>query len=146
MKIISHRGNLEGPDLSSENKPSQIIEALKLGFDVEIDVWNIDDHFFLGHDQPSHKIDSKFLLNDKLWCHAKNLSALEKMLKMNLNCFWHQEDDFTVTSKGFIWINKMNDSQSEIGISCIFKNTKEINGKHFAICTDFPLELKKVIS
>ena len=49
------------------------------------------------------------------------------MLKMNLNCFWHQEDDLLLLV-GFIWINKMNDSQSEIGISCIFKNTKDING------------------
>jgi len=38
-----------------------------------------------------------------LWCHAKNLQAFEALLKVGVHCFWHQEDDYTLTSKGIIW-------------------------------------------
>ena len=39
MKIISHRGNLNGPNSVSENSILAISRALGQGFDVEIDVW-----------------------------------------------------------------------------------------------------------
>ena len=48
MKIISHRGNLSGPDPKQENKPSQIINAIQKGYEVEIDVWFKDKKFYLG--------------------------------------------------------------------------------------------------
>jgi hypothetical protein len=103
MIFISHRGNICGPDPKSENKPDQIQKVINMGFDVEIDVWHDDNCWYLGHDTPETKVDELFLKNTSLWCHAKNLSALEKMLELNIHCFWHQEDDFTLTSKGFIW-------------------------------------------
>ena len=39
MKLISHRGNLEGRKPELENNPEYIDEALSKGYDVEIDVW-----------------------------------------------------------------------------------------------------------
>ena len=42
MKFISHRGNLNGPIEEYENHPEYILEALKKGFNVEI-----DDEIFL---------------------------------------------------------------------------------------------------
>ena len=38
MKFISHRGNLDGPMKEFENHPDYINDAIKKGFDVEIDV------------------------------------------------------------------------------------------------------------
>ena len=75
MKIISHRGNLNGPYPKKENSPEYIKIALKKGFDVEIDVWLIDKKIWLGHDAPTYKTNIKFLKNKKLWCHAKNYDA-----------------------------------------------------------------------
>jgi hypothetical protein len=49
MKFISHRGNLSGRNPESENSPSYINMALKLGYDVEVDVWYIDGKWYLGH-------------------------------------------------------------------------------------------------
>ena len=72
MIYISHRGNLEGKNPERENHPIYIIEALSQGYDVEIDVWYVDRSFFLGHDAPQYKVDTKFLQNANLWCHAKN--------------------------------------------------------------------------
>ena len=38
MKLISHRGNINGPDLEKENTIEQIFIAIGKGFDVEVDV------------------------------------------------------------------------------------------------------------
>jgi len=103
MILISHRGNINGRNELRENSIEYISEALNSGFDVEIDVWYKDDEWFLGHNGPENYVVLDFLKNDKLWCHAKNIEALNRMLKNNINCFWHQEDDVTLTSNGYIW-------------------------------------------
>lgn len=105
MRLIAHRGNVEGPNPSKENHPLYVESAISLGFDVEIDVWWENDHFYLGHDNPTYLLENLSLLsNEKVWCHAKNLLALDKLLQIsNCNYFWHQNDDFALTSKGFIW-------------------------------------------
>jgi len=103
MIFISHRGNIDGPHPGLENSPKHINKAINTGFDVEIDVWYLDGKFILGHDSPQYEIDGKFLLNSNLWCHAKNIEALNNMLSIGAHCFWHQEDFVTLTSKGFIW-------------------------------------------
>ena len=102
--LIAHRGNIEGPNLEQENHPDYIQDTLSVGFDVEIDVWCLSGHFFLGHDSPTHETEEDFLVDSRLWCHAKDLRAFERMLKNPfIHCFWHQEDDFTLTSRGYIW-------------------------------------------
>tara|TARA_B100000989_G_scaffold298905_1_gene290909 strand:- start:6970 stop:7395 length:426 start_codon:yes stop_codon:yes gene_type:complete len=103
MYLISHRGNLDGPNFKDENKPEYILEALSKGYNVEIDVRIYKDKFYLGHDEPQYKIEKNFLNNNKLWCHAKDILALEKLKKLNAICFWHENDDYTLTSNGFIW-------------------------------------------
>jgi len=106
MKLISHRGNISGRNISLENDPHYIENAIHLGYDVEIDVWYECDRLWLGHDEPEYKTTIGFLLvnADKLWCHAKNGQALVEMKQHpEIHCFWHQEDDFTLTSRGFIW-------------------------------------------
>ena len=106
MMLIAHRGNLVGPDLSRENHPDYIKQALDLGYHVEIDVWSVCDTFALGHDGPQYEIDLNFLKDREsvLWCHAKNIQALSELIKYkDINCFWHQDDDVTLTSKGFLW-------------------------------------------
>ena len=70
MKLIAHRGNINGPNPERENSPDYIKEALDKGFDVEIDVWKINGSYFLGHDAPEYRIEFGFLMNDRLWCHA----------------------------------------------------------------------------
>ena len=61
MIFIAHRGNLNGPNKEMENKPEYILKALNKDFYVEIDVWYINNSFFLGHDNPDYKIDIEFL-------------------------------------------------------------------------------------
>ena len=103
MIFISHRGNINGINKKFENNPAYIHSAINKGYNVEIDVW-YKNAFFLGHDKPQFKVSKKFLENKKLWCHAKNLEALEKLQKIKTKYFWHQEDDYTITSRGFVWV------------------------------------------
>lgn len=140
MKLISHRGNINGPNLDIENNPNIILEVLDLGYDVEIDVWSVDDEFYLGHDYPKYKVNSEFLENDMLWCHAKNLNSLYSMLlNKKIHCFWHQEDDFTITSKGFIWTypNKQLTDNSICVLPEKTNLTKEQISNSYGICSDF---------
>lgn len=103
MILISHRGNIEGPNEVRENSPYYIMESLAMGYNVEVDVWWVDDCFWLGHDNPQYKTDYKFLMDERLWCHAKNIDALLEMKKYDIHYFWHQEDTITLTSKNYVW-------------------------------------------
>ena len=57
MILISHRGNINGKINELENNPDYINDALIIGYDVEIDIWVINNELFLGHDEPVHNID-----------------------------------------------------------------------------------------
>jgi hypothetical protein len=103
MKLIAHRGLINGPDVNLENRPEQIELTLTQGFDCEIDLWVINAELYLGHDRPDYPIDKKFLDKFGLWIHAKNLAALRWLTDTSLYYFWHQEDDFTLTSSNHIW-------------------------------------------
>lgn len=101
--LISHRGNTNGPS-SEENSPALIEDVLNLGFYVEVDLWLKNDRFYLGHDNPIYNINIDFFNKDKIIYHAKNLEALEFCLENKIHTFWHQEDDYTITSYGYIWV------------------------------------------
>tara|TARA_B100001121_G_C18400933_1_gene485388 strand:+ start:106 stop:531 length:426 start_codon:yes stop_codon:yes gene_type:complete len=103
MYLISHRGNINGIQKDKENNPNYINKALEKGFDVEIDVRFENKKFFLGHDFNQFEVSKDFLLNKKIWCHAKTNEALIALHEINAHFFWHQEDDYTITSKGYIW-------------------------------------------
>jgi len=101
--LIAHRGLRNGPNKNKENNPDNIRETILAGFDVEIDVWIKDEALFLGHDEPQYEINREFFELSGLWIHAKNLEALLWLTTTDYNYFWHQTDDYTITSKGYIW-------------------------------------------
>lgn len=102
MILISHRGNIDGPNPEQENRPEYIVKALQQ-YNCEIDVW-LAEGWYLGHDKPQYKVNYDFLKQDGLWIHAKNVAALERLVDDDsVNCFWHQEDRYTITSQGYVW-------------------------------------------
>lgn len=103
MILISHRGNINGRIIDHENRPDYVEDTIRLGFDVEVDVWFKDGEFYLGHDEPQYEVDYKFLINEKLWCHAKNIDAVLEMKKYVIHYFWHEEDTIALTSKNYVW-------------------------------------------
>jgi len=140
MKLIAHRGLIYGPNGQLENNPSQIESVLKQGFDVEVDVWYQQGQWFLGHDRPTYMVDFDFLKQPGLWIHAKNLDALYALGSTILNYFWHQKDDFTLTSEGFIWTYP-NMPLTAHSI-CVMPEWEDIEFKNlpeycYGICSDY---------
>ena len=146
MILISHRGNITGPDPSRENHPDYIKQALDLGYHVEIDVWRIGEKFVLGHDEPQYEIPWDFFFESQynMWWHAKNLEALSVMLNWTVydgvvNCFWHENDAFTITSKGFIWTHpRMRTCEHSIIVCKDQKMTQYMAKQNVhGICSDY---------
>jgi hypothetical protein len=105
MKLIAHRGNISGPNKELENHPEYILQALKKGFDVEIDLWFVDSKPFLGHDEAQYLVTEDFLRIPGLWIHCKNIDALTYLKSISINnpYFFHNTDDVTLTSNGYFW-------------------------------------------
>lgn len=104
MLLISHRGNISGKQPDRENHPTYIFEALAQGYWCEIDVWMTDTGVMLGHDAPQYSVSENMLSMERLVCHAKNTSAFAHMMHMtDVHCFWHDSDDYTLTSRNWIW-------------------------------------------
>lgn len=152
MILISHRGNITGPNPTHENNPSYLDKAISIGFDVEIDVWVIGDKIMLGHDFPQYKIDLEWLKFrvDNLWLHCKNIEALIYFSKdytifgsnsMSFNFFWHETDKVTLTSKGAIWAYPGNQP-----ISGSVAVMPELNNDDLSdclgVCSDYVLKYK----
>jgi hypothetical protein len=118
-RLISHRGNLNGPDESRENNPLYVAAAIDAGFKCEVDLWVIesslprveeDEKFmlFLGHDKPQYRITEELLLDfgPFLFVHCKNADALlycKRNPEWIPEFFWHQTDQYTMTSLGTVW-------------------------------------------
>jgi hypothetical protein len=136
--LISHRGNLNGVIVERENSIDYVEEALSQGFDVEIDVWDIFGSYFLGHDEPKYLVKKDFLKIDGLWCHAKNIQGLYSMLEDNIHCFWHQEDDVTLTSKGYMWTYPGKELTMN---SIAVLPEEEIEVEVAGICSDYVVRL-----
>ena len=110
MILISHRGNITRPIPERENDPKYVHEAIVNGFEVEVDVWFVNKKFKLGHDKPQYDFPHQLIKyqSSNLWIHCKNLEAITQFNTLDnigtkLNYFWHQKDDVTLTSKGYIW-------------------------------------------
>jgi len=156
MIFIAHRGLINGPDLNRENKLSTFEIAIKKGFDVEIDIWVFDNKIYLGHDKENLvKIDFKYIEENKkiFWIHTKNFEALkyfsELDVKKELNYFWHQEDNYTLTSQNIPWIYPGCEPIPN-GILVMPENVMDIdkvkNIKVKGVCSDYIQTIKEKVS
>lgn len=145
MKFISHRGNINGPNLDKENHPDYINISLQLGYDVEVDVWYNDEKWYLGHDYPTYDVKLDFLLDNRLWLHAKNGNAFYHLLKYDsCNVFWHTDEDWILTSKCYIWTQPTKTLYS--GSICVMPElgySGDINDC-FGICSDYIFKYKSI--
>jgi hypothetical protein len=148
MKLIAHRGNLYGPNPSQENKPEYIINTIKHNYDCEIDVHYINGEYFLGHDNPDYKINLDFLLSlsKHLWIHCKNFEAFDELIQIKeLNIFWHQNDNYTLTSHQFIWAYPNMPVSNRCIILLPELNNFVFDNNGYAICTDFVDKIKQML-
>ena len=144
MILIAHRGLFQGPDKEKENHPDQIALALEQGYHAEIDLYCIKRKLYLGHDEPTHPIDDDFLDSRKLWIHCKNIEALYYLsthISYSTNYFWHENDQYTLTSKKYIWTypgKELTDNSIMVMPEHTDKTLQ--NTKHvycYGICSDY---------
>lgn len=139
MKLISHRGNINGPNIL-ENNPNYIDDTLNICYDVEIDIWLIDNQIYLGHDKPTYKIEMNWLVDriDMLWIHCKNTEILELLneCEHKFNYFWHENDTVTLTSHGFMWAYPGKQSIKN-SIAVLPEIYNDDVSKCYGICSDY---------
>jgi len=144
MKLIAHRALTHGPNKELENKPEQIMLSLEQGYDCEIDLWILNSDFYLGHDEPTYPIHPDFLKTMGLWIHAKNLAALRWLTTTQLTYFWHQNDDYVLTSNNFIWTFPGKElTQRSIMVMPEWNNPELLNldKNCYGICSDYVSKL-----
>ena len=135
MILISHRGNINGRNPNLENGQRYCQKAIDAGYNVEIDVHFYDGILWTGHDRPQYRVDDDFLLQEEVWCHAKDIMALKRLLELKTHCFFHQNDPVTLTSKGYMWTYPTQ-PLTEKSI-CVKPEVQLIALKHSAgICSD----------
>ena len=145
MKLISHRGNLNGKIPQNENHPEYIDEAIHAGYDVEIDIWLNDGIFYLGHDSIQYEITPLWLYQrvNKLWIHCKNTDAVEWFNETGgFNYFWHQEDTLTLTSRGNLWVYPGKQPVKN-SIAVMPELFNDDTSQCFGICSDYITNYKK---
>jgi hypothetical protein len=144
MILISHRGNINGRIIEAENRPDYIDDTIRMGYDVEVDLWWVNDKIFLGHDKPQYEVNDEWLSNraDKLWVHCKNTNSLNWIRSTILHYFWHEEDTLTLTSKNYIWAYP--GKQPIIGSIAVMPELYDDNiAKCIGICSDYIQKYKK---
>jgi hypothetical protein len=138
MILISHRGNINGPIPEAENRPDYIDNTIRLGYEVEIDMWWINGRIYLGHDEPQYEISDEWLGEriDKLWVHCKNTELLNWIKSTSLHYFWHENDTVTLTSKNYIWAYP--GKQSIVGSIAVMPELYDDDiSKCIGVCSDY---------
>lgn len=141
-KIIAHRGNTRGPVKEFENDPDYLLQAIKMGYDVEVDVWFNGERIYFGHDEAQYDVrpDQFNKILPHAWFHCKDLETLTHFLfhhQDDARFFWHQTDDFTLTNNNYIWTYPGKDVTQ---ISIIVDNDLSSGvdyDKVYAVCTDY---------
>lgn len=148
MVIIAHRGNSVGPVEEMENNPNIIDRVYtKWGINSEVDLWYVNQQLFLGHDYPQYKIDAGWLhmRANLLWIHCKNIEAMVWLQRHpheeHFNYFWHEEDAYTITSRGYIWAYPGKKVPLGAKAICVMPEVVEMEHsdlKNFVgVCTDY---------
>lgn len=140
MKLIAHRGNVNGRLEPWENKPTYIDLAISKGYDVEVDVWYKDNMLWLGHDEAQYAVTLQFFKDriSNLWIHCKNIEAINyfKMTQYKFNYFWHETDTMSLTSLNYIWAFP-GKQPIENSIAVMPEIFNDDTSRAIGVCSDF---------
>lgn len=149
MKIIAHRGNIDGPRPKKENSEDYLNTALDAGFDVEADIWFLDNDWWFGHDEPLHLVRSiEPWCRRNVWLHCKNIHAFKELNDIyftNAHYFWHQKDAYALTSFHYVWTypnaELLPGNVAVLPENAMYSHENLIECS--AICTDYALEFRQ---
>ena len=157
IQLISHRGNLSGPEPHRENTTAFIDEAINAGYWVEVDVWKNEDGLWLGHDGPNHLTSLQWLLDKKkdLIVHSKDIGTLSRMLESGMSTFYHSRESHAIIANlNLIWSHDISNFSKKSIIPLMekkdidsFSQLTEVikNNSVFGICSDDVVLLSKII-
>ncbi len=154
MRIVSHRGNLDGP--GSECERERVDAALAAGFDVEVDVRHVFGKLMVGHDKPMYELPAQWLepgLIDRFWFHAKDARSHNELGAKGGRVFMHANEPFAIVfPERLKWVHpthnevmydrftKQDAALDVLGYPRLSPSSLE--GFPFALCTDWPNEWK----
>lgn len=141
MIKIAHRGNINGPVEGRENSPEYLLEAILQGYEVEVDLWMVDEKPFFGHDEPQYPVSQGDFIKiaEKAWFHCKNVEALAflKKFAQYIKYFWHQEDDYALVSNGMIWTHKGRSTVADSVLVDLDLTETSGYGNMYGVCSDY---------
>tara|TARA_Y100000310_G_C20398109_1_gene676087 strand:+ start:96 stop:782 length:687 start_codon:yes stop_codon:yes gene_type:complete len=122
MKLISYRGNINGPNPEVENTIPYINDALTEGYAVSVDVWLSRGELYLCTKRPQlpgssrsrgyrtgppyYKVSEQYLENNMILVQAGTPETLARLAKNGrIHCFYVSEET-AVTSRGLLWTTK----------------------------------------
>lgn len=131
MILISNKGNTVGPSVY-QNQPLYIEKTLKEGFKVKTDLWVFPKTLMIG-DTPLYPVT--FDLLSQCLVEARNLNAVEFLVRSNLDGFYRGGSDIVFTTKGAIlsfksWIREAIIMNPE-------DHTFDILANSTGICSDY---------
>lgn len=145
MRIISHRGNVDGP--GSQCELVNVESAFAAGFDVEVDVRLLNNTLYVGHDAPIYPLpDAWFQPNliDRIWFHAKDIDAHRVMLGLGVKTFMHDDEPWVMVGDLKWHHPRLNPTLSfqndDIALDVVgFPRLNPASRGMYAVCTDWPL-------
>lgn len=165
MRIISHRGNLTGPQGRADGLA--MARALGLGFDVEVDVRALGGKIWLGHDDPTDPLPEFMLSNEnisRVWYHAKDFRVMSLLPRAAI-AFSHDADDFATVNcdRRLIWVHPKLNSRLVSMIAagqlspcdCVILDVvgyarpdpdHVISNGYYGVCTDWVLDWYAIYS
>lgn len=147
MIFYAHRGNTRGPSMF-ENDPFYIVGAIGQKFTPEVDVWCVDGELWFGHDGPDYAVKQEWMRDYARHCifHCKNWEALEAMQQDEWHYFWHQADEYTLTSSGLVWVYPGRPSPHTGRFIECAPNLRELPStwlNNYGICSDYVAILRE---
>jgi hypothetical protein len=143
---IAHRGNVFGSVPYLENSPYYIDEAIRAGFDVEVDIRATNfasPLFYLGHDAEEHLVSLEWLAlrRHKLWFHCKNEEAYATL--PTCRRFIHSvTPSAKIAESILVWhhANNLNYKVNSVAVMPEFHKFREvgrINETCMGVCSDY---------
>ncbi len=151
--IISHRGNLYGPQTANENSRESIIETIENGFCIEIDLWKLHvGQLWIGDKKPEYRIFHQELdkHRNKMYINCKNEEASEYCFDHKYRWFKDSGPIFTLNGDSWIHANLPESTSIEdVDYNKIIflpeqSDRKDMNPLPFGlsdwhVCTDYPI-------
>lgn len=101
--LISHLGNINGPQPDKENRLAYLQAALAAGWHVCADVVFYQGSFLLPFDGGFNIAPPSFFSKQRVWSRCHDTDTLDALCNVGAHAFFANDTIPTLTSAQFIW-------------------------------------------